>query len=72
MRLWYFRPPGSGNAYGPIEASSLEEARVKVRASLGVARLPRGTDVWETSRKEIDWIVESNWRMRQEIGQPLD
>jgi hypothetical protein len=72
MRPWYFCPPGSGNAYGPIEASSLEEARVKVRASLGVSRLPPGTDGWETSRQTIREIVDNNRRMAREIGQPPD
>ena len=43
-----------------------------MRAFLGVDRLPPGTDVWETSRKAIREIVDTNRRMAREIGQPLD
>ena len=69
-RLWYYRYPGGFHALGPVEARNEQEARQKIRGDK--ERLPTGTEVWETSRKAIDYIVENNWRMRQEIGQPLD
>ena len=46
MKRYFFRCPGivyAGNVYGNNEA----EARAAARKSLGVSRLPRGTEFWE-------------------------
>lgn len=46
MKRYFFRCPAmvyAGNVYGNNES----EARAAVRKSLGVSRLPRGTEFWE-------------------------
>lgn len=47
MQRWYFWVPGNVYAYGPITAPSLAQAKQCIREWLGVARLPRGTQVWK-------------------------
>ena len=46
MKRYFFHCPGmvyAGNVYGKNEA----EARAAARKSLGVYRLPRGTQFWQ-------------------------
>lgn len=46
MKRYFFKTPGmvyAGNVYGKNE----REAREAARKSLGVSRLPRGTEFWE-------------------------
>ena len=60
MRLWYVRPKGDGNAYGPLEAADEQGARAQARRLFGPTWV---YDVWETTRKELDEMVENNLRI---------
>lgn len=44
--------------YGPIEASDLDAAKTLVRKRLGVARLPRGMEVWNLAERPL-----TRWRV---------
>jgi hypothetical protein len=52
MRLFYFLLPGCFYANGPIEVENEQDARRWIRESIDAERLPKGTQVWETTRRE--------------------
>ncbi len=46
--------------YGPLEASSLEEAKATLRKRLGVSRLPLGLQVWDLSERPLTrWRIDA-------------
>jgi hypothetical protein len=55
MRLFYFRPIGSGNAYGPIEARDERDARKKAHQTFPRVRI----EVWETTREAMQQIQDN-------------
>ena len=58
MHNFGYKFPGYFMHYGPIEAFDLEEAKGKVRKSLGVSRLPRGFEVWDLAERPlVRWKV---------------
>lgn len=63
-RLFHYRLPGSFHAYGPVRAMNAEDARRKIRAAWGLKRLPAGTEVWETTAEEQQWMQQhfEEWR----------
>lgn len=52
VRLFYYMFPTSGVSYGPIEAQNLRHARKRLAEIWG--KLPRRTQVWETTRKDME------------------
>jgi hypothetical protein len=54
-----YKLPGYFMEYGPIEAGSEEEARMKIRRRLGVNRLPWGLKIWDLSVRPLArWKVD--------------
>jgi len=56
MRHFYWRLPGEFYPHN-VYARNEQEARKKIREMLGVERLPRGTEVWESNYKG-SWDAE--------------
>ena len=48
IKHFYFRLPGDFYP-GDVYAKSEKEAREKLRELLGVKRLPKGTEVWQSN-----------------------
>lgn len=63
-RLWYFTVPGYFYALGPIEATSKTAARKKAH-EMG---FPRVSAVWETSRREMEYIHQQRRRQIEEAA----
>jgi hypothetical protein len=54
-----YKLPGYFMEYGPIEASSEEDARAVIRRRLGLGRLPWGTQVWDLEERPlVRWRVD--------------
>lgn len=46
--------------YGPVLATSPEEARLLIRRRLGVPRLPRGLKIWDLETRPLArWCARS-------------
>ena len=65
MRLFYYMFPGNGMACGPIEATDEQDARRRLREIYDMPRLSRGTQVWETSRREQDALMRNYTEMQR-------
>ncbi len=57
MRAFGYKLPDFFMEYGPVFASSEEEARTEIRRRLGVRRLPGGLRVWDLSNRPL-----ARWR----------
>lgn len=57
MKLFYVRPIGDGNAYGPIEAANEREARKQGRQMFGCR-----VEAWETTREAMQQIQDNYQR----------
>lgn len=62
QKLFYYKFPGGFYAQGPVRAASERAARAEIRGDR--ARLPRGTEVWETTERDIQTVADSKrgWR----------
>jgi len=58
LRSYGFKLPDFFMEYGPVAASSLDEARAIVRKRLGVRRLPPGIKIWDLSERPL-----THWRV---------
>ena len=61
-RLFYVMYPGSANPLGPVCARDEAAARAWARSFQGGKRLPVGTQIWETSQRELDAMVTNTAR----------
>lgn len=60
MRQYGYKFAGYFMEYGPVEAPDPEEARLRVRARLNVARLPKGLQIWDLSDRPL-----ARWKVAQ-------
>ena len=59
FRSFGYKFSGYFMEYGPVEAESLDAAKVQIRRSLGVSRLPLGFQIWDlTERPLARWRVD--------------
>jgi len=58
LRSFGYKLSGYFMEYGPIEADSLDAAKVQVRQRLGVTRLPHGVQIWDLSERPL-----ARWRV---------
>ncbi|HJW08962.1 MAG TPA: hypothetical protein VJ483_04960 [Holophagaceae bacterium] len=57
MRAFGYKFSGYFMEYGPVEASSEEQARAAIRRRLGVSRLPRGLQIWDLMERPLTrWV----------------
>lgn len=58
-RSFGYKLSGYFMEYGPIEADSLESAKILIRQRLGVSRLPLGTRIWDLAERPLTrWRVD--------------
>lgn len=60
MRQYGYKFAGYFMEYGPVEALDLEEARLRIRTRLNVARLPKGLHIWDLEERAL-----ARWRVAQ-------
>ena len=74
MKHFMYRLPGSAYA-GDLHAPNEEAAREKLRKSLNVRRLPRGTEIWEVgakSRLQVEKSMQRDAAIYHKAGQLPD
>ena len=60
LRTFGYKFSGFFLEYGPIEAESLDGAKVQIRQRLGVSRLPLGVQIWDLAERPITrWRVDA-------------
>lgn len=55
-----YRIPGYAIPRGPVSAESLDGVKAKIRKALGVTRLPRGVEIWNTEDRPLP-----RWRLAE-------
>jgi hypothetical protein len=60
LRSFGYKFSGYFMEYGPIEADSLEAAKVQLRKRLGLSRLPLGIQIWDLAERPLTrWRVDA-------------
>lgn len=53
MNRFAWKEAGWSFDQGPVVAESLDEAKAKIRAKLGVKRLPKGISIWNLADRPM-------------------
>jgi hypothetical protein len=60
FRRFGYKFSGYFMEYGPVEAENLDAAKVQIRRSLGVSRLPLGFQIWDLAERPLTrWRVDA-------------